>query len=574
MDVAQNYTVGVKQNYIESISSFPSLQKKKDKEWLMVLFASIGLLIFLGAVAYICFLNYKSRVYSHCVIEANENVTIVPEDFRKNDEKVLRFSDGFDINSIDTTKPGDYRVYLSSDLYRYTAILTVEDTIAPTGEPVNCTITYASNPGPEEFVKNVSDVEAVKIEYAEKPDFKLCGKNPVHILLTDEAGNETIVESMVLISPFRKEITIEAGEQEITAEDFAIKGALEHSGTGETELLTKTEDISLVVPGEYPVYLKRDGLTFRSKLIVQDTIAPVVEAQDFRGYTTSVITPESFIKSATDNTALSMEFVGNTNFKTEGVQDVEVAVTDLGGNRVVVSAKATLAVDKEAPVIRGVRNLTVLQGKNVSFKNGVTVTDNCDKDIALQINTSAVNIRELGTYPVTYVAVDRAGNRTEVSCTITVGEDRVSEAQVRAYAKDVLSKITTPEMSDMDKLNAIYWWVRRNMRYAHASNHSDWVKAAYTGFTTRTGDCYMYMSVSKALLDEAGIKNAIIDTRPLREVHFWNLVDIGEGWRHFDTVPRQAGGVFLYLDDATITAYSNTHGNSHIYDRGRFPGIS
>ena len=85
MDVAQNYTVGVKQNYIESISSFTSLQKKKDKEWLMVLFASIGLLIFLGAVAYICFLNYKSRVYSHCVIEANENVTIVPEDFRKND---------------------------------------------------------------------------------------------------------------------------------------------------------------------------------------------------------------------------------------------------------------------------------------------------------------------------------------------------------------------------------------------------------------------------------------------------------------------------------------------------------
>ena len=168
MDAVNYNAVGVKQSYMESVSSFPALQKKKDREWLTVLFASVGLLVFLGFVGYICFLNYKSRIYSHCVIEAAENVSIVPEDFRKNDEKVLRFSDGFDINQIDTTKPGDYEVLLSSDLYRYRAILTVEDTIAPTAEPVNCTVSYNPDPAPEEFVKNIRDVEEVKVDYVKK----------------------------------------------------------------------------------------------------------------------------------------------------------------------------------------------------------------------------------------------------------------------------------------------------------------------------------------------------------------------------------------------------------------------
>ena len=152
MDVVNYNAVSVKQTYIESVNSFPALQKKKDREWLIFLLASVGFLAFLGFMAYLCVLNYKSRIYSHCVIEAAENVSIVPEDFRKNNEKDLRFSDGFDISEIDTTKPGDYKVLLTSDLYRYTAILTVEDTIAPTAEPVNCTITYNSDPAPEEFV--------------------------------------------------------------------------------------------------------------------------------------------------------------------------------------------------------------------------------------------------------------------------------------------------------------------------------------------------------------------------------------------------------------------------------------
>ena len=350
-------------------------------------------------------------------------------------------------------------------------------------------------------------------------------------------------------------------------------GVLDYSGDHEAQILTSMEDISLAVPGEYKLYLKRDGITYRSLLKVVDTTMPEVTGRDFRGFTTSLITPKTFIKEAKDNTELTMTFAGDPDFKTPGEKEVIVEITDLGGNTVSVSAKAVLDVDTAAPVINGARNITIIEGKTASYKSGVSVRDNCDTDIALNVEAGAVNTKAEGTYPLTFWAQDRAGNRTEKTVTVTVVKERIDEAQVRALANDVIGKIITPDMSDRDKLTRIYNWVRGHMHYAHSTNHSDWVKAAYNGLTGRTGDCYMYAATSKALLDAAGIKNMMIDTYPLRNIHFWNLVDIGEGWRHFDTVPREGGGVFLYWDDASITAYSNAHGNSHIYDRNRFPGI-
>ena len=572
MDAIKFNTVGVKSTYETEIRTFPTLKSRKIFGWLPYALSFVGLAVFAYFLYRYCYNDYMTRVYSHAVIEAGD-VTIAPEDFLRNPERPISFTEGFDIKSVDTRVPGDYEIPLTSNVYRYVSILTVEDTTAPTGEPVAVGFEYGNTAKPEDFVKNVDDIQAVDITFSEEPDFKKCGLNPVYILLTDASGNETVVESTVNISPFRKEVTLEAGEGEPTPEQFMFDGVLDYSGDHEAQILTSMEDISLAVPGEYKLYLKRDGITYRSLLKVVDTTMPEVTGRDFRGFTTSLITPKTFIKEAKDNTELTMTFAGDPDFKTPGEKEVIVEITDLGGNTVSVSAKAVLDVDTAAPVINGARNITIIEGKTASYKSGVSVRDNCDTDIALNVEAGAVNTKAEGTYPLTFWAQDRAGNRTEKTVTVTVVKERIDEAQVRALANDVIGKIITPDMSDRDKLTRIYNWVRGHMHYAHSTNHSDWVKAAYNGLTGRTGDCYMYAATSKALLDAAGIKNMMIDTYPLRNIHFWNLVDIGEGWRHFDTVPREGGGVFLYWDDASITAYSNAHGNSHIYDRNRFPGI-
>ena len=555
---------------------FESLAKTSKKVHYLIPVLSLFGVVYAVLLAFLLVRDYNSRIYSHCVMEAGD-ITYSADDFLKNPEKTIAFDETFKSDSIDTKVPGDYPVLLKSGPFKYNATLTIEDTIAPQGLVHAVALEFGETATAEDFVKFSYDVEDVSVRFAEEPDFESCGTRDVDIVFYDPAGNETVKTAVLSICPFKKEITWEAGEEFPTVEAFEVAGyskfAQKSASGQEAVLLTDFSDVDVSSLGSYDVAIQVKGDVYHSKMNLVDTTKPEATPKDFKGFVTSVITPQSFVKEVKDATELTYEFVGTPDFKQEGKVPVTIRITDCGGNTTEVTANAVLAVDKVAPVIKGVHNIFSLEGKTISYKTGVTVTDNCDKDITLSVDSSKVDYKTAGTYPVVYSATDRAGNKVEVKASVTVSKEMYTQAQVDELARKVYNSIITPGMSDMDKLTAIYYWVRRNTRYQHATNHSDYLKAAYTGFTTHTGDCYVYASQSKALLDVAGIKNMMIDTYPLRDIHFWNLVDIGEGWRHFDTVPRQAGGVFLYWDDASITAYSNAHGNSHIYDRNRFPAI-
>ncbi len=121
---------------------------------------------------------------------------------------------------------------------------------------------------------------------------------------------------------------------------------------------------------------------------------------------------------------------------------------------------------------------------------------------------------------------------------------------------------------------AIYNYIRRNVGYINHSEKGDWVRAAYEGLAKRQGDCYVYACTAKALLTRAGIKNMDIAKIPTRREHYWNLVDVGDGWYHFDTTPRTDHTVFFLWTDADLMAYSAQHYNCHNYDRTLYPEIN
>ena len=70
-------------------------------------------------------------------------------------------------------------------------------------------------------------------------------------------------------------------------------------------------------------------------------------------------------------------------------------------------------------------------------------------------------------------------------------------------------------------------------------------------------------------MTRAGIKNQGIVKQG--GGHYWSLVDIGNGWYHFDATPRKGGGEFFMLTDAEIERYSKSHGNSHVWDKTKYP---
>lgn len=275
---------------------------------------------------------------------------------------------------------------------------------------------------------------------------------------------------------------------------------------------------------------------------------------------------------AEDATALTFYFQKDPVLA-EGTQEVVIVAKDEGGNTTEAVASLTLKADTEAPVMKGVANRTVYIGDGISYKAGVTVTDNCDEDIELQVDSSGVDLNTEGNYHVTYSAKDRAGNETSQTITLTVRKHAYTQEEVDVLADKVLADIITPEMSDYDKLVAIYDWVRTHVSYINYSEKGDWIRGAYEGLALHQGDCYVYFATSKELLTRAGIANRDIEKIPTRSHHYWNLVDIGEGWYHFDTCPRTDHPRFCYVDDATLMEYSNAHYRSHNYDRTIYTDI-
>ena len=119
-----------------------------------------------------------------------------------------------------------------------------------------------------------------------------------------------------------------------------------------------------------------------------------------------------------------------------------------------------------------------------------------------------------------------------------------------------MEEITTPDMDDAEKLKAIFDFVQARNVYANGvnSNYTDWRKAAYDGYTQRTGDCFNIYSLTRALLDETDIRYLSVErlkSATWRTRHYWVLVDLGTGWYIFDPTwtPRHQVQCFMWTKE-------------------------
>ena len=255
------------------------------------------------------------------------------------------------------------------------------------------------------------------------------------------------------------------------------------------------------------------------------------------------------------------------------------------------------AEDTQPPVISGTKDLTVAVGESLSYRTGVTVTDDVDETVQLQVDSSGVNLSEPGEYQAVYWAEDAAGNRAEVTVTVTVvetvtvddadggetedvveaGGEEITLERVNELADDILVEITTSGMSQREKALAIYNYVHNHIKYTGTSDKSSWLVGAYVGFTRGSGDCYNYFACSKALLTRAGIPNVDLTRVGGNSRHYWQLVDVGGGYYHFDACPHP-NSYPLYsflLTEAEVQAYtkqcSSIRKNYYVYDYDSCP---
>lgn len=539
----------------------PKNKRPVNKIPFIILGILLGLVI-IGGVTFYC-IDRNSRIYSGCVLEAGTE--ILPDYFCKKEGITAEFTDPSEIPN--PSQVGEYTVSVKSWIYRYKCSLVIQDTIAPTGEAADCEIEFGNTVMPIDLVTNVQDATVVSASFVTEPDYSAIGENSVDILLTDAGGNTCVVSSQLTVRPTVSEYTMEAGGSFPKLSDLLL------FDTSSAKLKTYSDEYDLKKVGDYELQVSYGDDIYTTVLHVADTTASTVEWQDEEFFDSYPFDASSFAASYTDNGYVTFNYVTDPDLTVIGTQELTVRAVDEGGNTCEGTVSLTLKHDDEPPVIEGTADKIIYIGDTINYKSGVSVTDNCDTDITFDVDATGVDLNTAGTYQATYSATDRAGNETSVTINITVEKRNVTEEEVMQLAADVIAKIITPDMTGRQKLDAIYSYVRSHVGYVSHTDKGNWVQAAYEGFTIKQGDCYCFASITKALLTAAGIANRDIEKIPAHSSHYWNLVDIGEGWYHFDTTPRVDGAVFNYMDDATLMAYSNSHNLSHNYDRTVYTDI-
>lgn len=368
-----------------------------------------------------------------------------------------------------------------------------------------------------------------------------------------------------------EELTVEAGSAVPEVSDFLKK---DHKDARLVSGLDESVDMNTVA--DYEVVIEVSGKKYTSILHVVDTIKPAVTSKEAQIAANGTIEPEDLIEKIEDETSTTVAFAGNPDFSVAGNRQVELAVTDEGGNTTTVTVNVEIVDDTEAPVISGVEELTVAAGNGISYKRNITVTDNYDSEVELTVDNSKVNLNEEGDYPITYIARDKAGNEASAATVVHVtmpAAEQATEELINALADEQLAEITTADMGEYEKAEAIFNWVHGNIGYQDGTPVTDWIQGAYHGLVEHSGDCFVYAMTSKALLTRAGITNMDIEKIPTSTHHYWNLIDIGDGWYHFDATRRRDGNCFFYCTDEEVMAYSTTHHGTHNYDPSRYPEI-
>ncbi len=404
------------------------------------------------------------------------------------------------LTKLNITAAGDYPVELRYMGRTYQSTLQVRDTTPPTGEAKDLTVYSSHAPLPEEFVTALADKSQVSLSFLTPPDMTKAGAQELTILLTDAAGNVTRLPVV----------------------------------------------LTVLVDGDAPVI---SGVTDRVFFVGQEIdLMSGITVTDGDGPAPKLVVDQ-----------------GRLDLSAPGTYSITYTATDAAGNTTRQTATVTVIDDRQPPQLLGVQDLSTYVGGSISYRSHVTVSDDHDTAPVLKIDSSKVNLMEPGVYPVTYTAADAAGNVTTVTVQLTVKEkpsDYVDPEVIYARVDAILAKFIREDMTDREKVEAVYVWTRRgiHLTYGSGEHNEDWVQLANHFLDVYKGDCYSFHAIQKLMLQRLGIPT--IDVRKVKNSpddsnHVWLLVSVdgGETYYHFDNTWSK---YLCLVTDAELDAFSAT----------------
>ena len=487
------------------------------------------------------------------------------------------FSCKTDLRDASLTAVGEHTVEFSFLGIPRRTTLSVADTTPPRFSVKNHGVRAGDTVSFEDFVTDLQEYSAYTPELLLPGNVDAPGEYPVTVRLTDAAGNRTEQSASLFVFDLPQSLVLEAGIDALLCEKLlqkAVPGA------------TFAEDVNVSRVGEIRTDILLDGFRIPIRLDVRDTEAPVALARmhHFKISSNAETEPQpaDFLAEISDASEVSVSYEGTPDFRTPGTRDLVLVLRDAWGNVSRVECVITVTDGKtdepltpketELPVISGVKKLSVNVGMWISYTTGVSAKDADGNALTVKVDSSAVKRNKPGVYRVIYTATDKKGRVATVRTTVTVCE--ITEEILKPYVDKVLGKILHKGMTQREQARAIYDWMVANVSYTAYTYKDHWMRAAYYGFVNGRGDCYVYYAMSRALLDGAGIENMEICRDNPAKPHYWNLVNCGDGWYHFDTCPHYKNYPLesFMLTDREVEEYSkNCVEDYYSFDKSLYP---
>ena len=123
---------------------------------------------------------------------------------------------------------------------------------------------------------------------------------------------------------------------------------------------------------------------------ILDTTPPTATAVDKQIYTYESLEPEAFVTDIKDISDVTVAFSKEPSFGTVGKHTVMLVLTDGSGNVSRIYAELNIIKDTVAPVFSEMEDLVVQIGEAISYRKGVTATDNRDETVNITVDSSLV----------------------------------------------------------------------------------------------------------------------------------------------------------------------------------------
>jgi hypothetical protein len=528
---------------------------------MILLLLSIEVLLMVGFLAY---LQLRPMVVKTVTMEAGSKMPELKEFLIYSKPKGAFITKAEELN---LNQPGIYDVKIKVGNKVHTSKLQIIDTTAPTAVVTDQMILKEEEIKAEALVTDIKDATPVSVIFKNAPVTAIPGDQEVTILLEDSSKNQTELKAVLTVLDIKNTVSVEAGSKmNITTKDFVDNDKYDIS------FVTDLSKLDISKPTIHTILINVNGREINANIEVIDTKAPKASFLNREIWKDVAPNAMTFVTGIQDASPVTATFKEPPDVSVPGEQKVTVILEDGSGNRTEQTVTAIIKADTEPPKIIGISDKTVYIGDSVAYRKGVTVTDNKDKDLKVNVDSSNVNLKKEGTYQVIYTAQDNAGNKAKATAAVTVVKFTVSEEEVYKKADKILASIIDDSMTKREKAYEIYHFIKSHVGYNGESDKSDWLAEAYRGMVNGVGDCFTYYSVAQALLTRAGIDNMRVTRVGGRTHHYWNLVNCGDGWYHFDSCPHKDHAETFMLTDKEVEEYTKKRGNNYYtFDKSLYP---